>query len=109
MADPNRLQEAQTILISMSPSTPRMVGTGNDLYYDAQLGYLPLAGITAPTLVVHGTNDGDVDPVNATYTAATIPGAQLYWVNGGSHLLVLSDTIDTLTQVQLDFLHQHAP
>ena len=109
VTDPVRVEQARAILLSMSPSVPRMVGTANDLFYDARMGNLPLAGIRAPTLVVHDTNDGDGDPSNATYSAATIPGARFHWVTGGSHILALADDAAEIARIQIAFLRQYAP
>jgi pimeloyl-ACP methyl ester carboxylesterase len=109
MANPDRINIIKTVILTMSPSTPRMDGTANDLAYDTQLGYLPLSEITTPTLVIHGTHDGDVDPVHAIYSKATIPGARLMWIEGGSHLLVLSDHADEVNRAELDFLNSLKP
>ncbi len=45
-----------------------------------------LAGITAPTLVAHGTEDRVVDPAAARYAAGKIPGARARWFPGVGHL-----------------------
>jgi pimeloyl-ACP methyl ester carboxylesterase len=47
---------------------------------------LPLAPIKCPTLLIEGTADKDVLPSRAEYAHATIPGSELYWIAGGSHL-----------------------
>lgn len=47
-----------------------------------------LAGIGAPTLVVHGTADAVVDPGNSDLLAGRIPGAALEWLEGCGHLLM---------------------
>lgn len=44
-----------------------------------------LAGITAPTLVVHGDSDVVIRPEGGRATAAAIPGAQLWLVPGLGH------------------------
>jgi proline iminopeptidase len=44
-----------------------------------------LAGITAPTLVLHGTDDPLVPPAAGRDTAASIPGARLEMVEGMGH------------------------
>jgi pimeloyl-ACP methyl ester carboxylesterase len=44
-----------------------------------------LAGITAPTLVIHGTADPLVVPQGGQETADAIPGAELVWVEGMGH------------------------
>jgi pimeloyl-ACP methyl ester carboxylesterase len=42
--------------------------------------------ITAPTLVIHGTDDTVVDHRNAELLAARIPGARIELIPGGGHL-----------------------
>jgi len=44
-----------------------------------------LRTITAPTLVVHGTDDPLVPPDCGRDTAATIPGARLMLIDGMGH------------------------
>lgn len=44
-----------------------------------------LSEITAPTLIVHGTQDGAVPPACAREAAARIPGARLRWMEGCGH------------------------
>jgi pimeloyl-ACP methyl ester carboxylesterase len=44
-----------------------------------------LRGITAPTVVIHGTNDRMVRPSGGRATAAAIPGAQLVTIAGMGH------------------------
>jgi len=43
--------------------------------------------ITAPTLVLHGTDDNVVDPRNAEVLARNIPDARLLWVPDAGHLI----------------------
>lgn len=45
-----------------------------------------LASITAPTLVIHGTADEMLYPVNGELIASRIPGARLYTMDGVGHL-----------------------
>jgi pimeloyl-ACP methyl ester carboxylesterase len=50
-------------------------------------GLLPRLGeIRVPTLVLHGTVDGLVQPGNAKLLADAIPGARLEWIDGASHI-----------------------
>ena len=46
-----------------------------------------LAGVTAPTLVIHGTVDPLVHPEGGRDTAASIPGAKLLMIEGMGHAL----------------------
>ncbi|MGH3440462.1 MAG: alpha/beta fold hydrolase [Nitriliruptorales bacterium] len=45
-----------------------------------------LRGITAPTLVVHGTSDAVVDPRNADLLAGLIPDTSVVMLDGAGHL-----------------------
>jgi len=45
-----------------------------------------LGAIAAPTLALHGTADGVVDPRNSELLAQRIPNARLEWFEGGGHL-----------------------
>ncbi|GAA2766665.1 alpha/beta fold hydrolase [Streptomyces paradoxus] len=46
-----------------------------------------LATVTAPTLVLHGTEDPMFPPVHAEATAAAVPGARLVMIEGMGHTL----------------------
>ena len=48
-----------------------------------------LRGVTAPTVVVHGTSDRLGLPQGAEETAAAVPGAELVWIDGMGHELPL--------------------
>jgi len=63
----------------------RQAGVHNDLAQLAAITQLDLAPITCPTLIIHGTADKDVLPRHGEYAKATITGADLYWIDGGSH------------------------
>lgn len=54
-----------------------------------------LAGVTAPTLVLHGTEDPMFPPAHAQATAAAIPGSRLVMLDGMGHTLptVLDDRL----------------
>jgi pimeloyl-ACP methyl ester carboxylesterase len=64
----------------------RQEGLHNDLEQFAAITQLDLAPITCPTLIIHGTADKDVPPRHGEYAQATIAGAELYWIDGGSHV-----------------------
>jgi pimeloyl-ACP methyl ester carboxylesterase len=44
-----------------------------------------LAGVTAPTVVIHGTRDPLIRPAGGRATAAAIPGARLRMIDGMGH------------------------
>jgi pimeloyl-ACP methyl ester carboxylesterase len=52
---------------------------------------LSLAGISAPTLVVHGADDATMSPDNARIMAEAIPGAELQMWPGAGHYYVTDE------------------
>ena len=62
------------VFLSMSPSISLREGTFNDLVNYSTMPPMPLENIQAPTLIVHGTADGDVPMEDAEYAASRIPG-----------------------------------
>ncbi len=48
--------------------------------------YDRLTGISAPTLVLHGTDDLMIDPENARVLASRVPGAELVLLEGAGHV-----------------------
>jgi pimeloyl-ACP methyl ester carboxylesterase len=63
--------------------------------------------ISAPTLVLHGTEDQVVAPANATILAERIPGAELHWLDGAGHLYH-SEQAEAADAAVLDFIGRHA-
>lgn len=58
-----------------------------------------LRGLDVPTLVIHGTADRLVQPDNARLLAQAIPGAQLVWLDGASHVFWTDRTAETVDLV----------
>jgi len=75
------------LMATMSEHFPeRQDGVHNDLSQMAAITRLDLAPITCPALIIHGTADKDVPPRHGEYAKAAIAGAELYWIDGGSHI-----------------------
>lgn len=70
--------------------------------------YPRLGAITAPTLVLHGTQDRLVAPANAEVLASSIPGAELHWLEGAGHLYH-SEQAEAADDAVLEFLARRAP
>ena len=62
-----------------------------------------LPRITAPTLVIAGTEDVPTPPEHARQIASLIPGARVEVIEGASHLANLSH-VDTVTALLVSFL-----
>jgi pimeloyl-ACP methyl ester carboxylesterase len=65
-----------------------------------------LPGITAPTLVVHGSDDQMNVPANAEVLAKRIPGAELRIIDGARHAYYYEFRAEA-SQLVLDFLARH--
>ena len=79
------------------------------LHYQASEGHDTwdlLPTITAPTLVIHGTNDRINMTANAALLADQIPNAELYMVKDGRHAFH-EEFREESTRVVMDFLSRH--
>jgi pimeloyl-ACP methyl ester carboxylesterase len=64
-----------------------------------------LALIATPTIVVFGTLDHTVTPVNAEQLVKALPHGSLEWIEGGGHV-VMEEVPDTVNRLLLTFLDQ---
>ncbi len=109
MKDPGRAKVLTGMMKSMSPGELRRDGMENDLEQLKKVDALPLNKITAPTLIIHGTDDADVPAADAELAANTIPCAELYLVHGGFHIMALTDMIGEITHKRVVFLKEQIP
>lgn len=85
--DPAKLECLRLIVDSFAEHFERRrQGLDNDLGQLSHLAALPLSTITCPALIVHGDADKDVDMDHARHAHACIARADLYLIEGGSHL-----------------------
>jgi pimeloyl-ACP methyl ester carboxylesterase len=75
----------RTVILSGSDWPRTRPGYDNDDAQFASLSPLPLAQITCPTLIVHGSADTTVPTGHAERAQAAIAGSQLRWIPGGRH------------------------
>ncbi|MBN2283169.1 MAG: alpha/beta hydrolase [Deltaproteobacteria bacterium] len=109
MQNPEKEQILMGVLKSMSPTSLRRRGLANDLEQLAVIKEPALGDIRVPTLVVHGTDDHDVSMEHAVFTASSIPGAELYVVEGGFHIMPACICADEVTARKMAFLKKHRP
>jgi pimeloyl-ACP methyl ester carboxylesterase len=104
--DPDRVALLRALTATTSRhAAQRRAGLLNDFDQFAAMGELPLAGITCPTLIVHGAADKDVPTRNATYAHARIPTSELHWIPGGSHFAFwINDDAETHQRLVLDWI-----
>ena len=91
LASPEKLAYLRRVLADAPPFDLLRAGFDNDIEQFGAIEQLPLGQVRCPTLVVHGTHDGDVRFSHAENSAREIAGAELHRVEKGWHLLALSD------------------
>lgn len=105
--DPRLLGVARQLVTTFTPYDLRRPGLENDLVQLAAIGRLPLETIRCPTLIAHGTADGDVPFASAEAAQRRIPNAAFHRVEGGWHVLNLSEGANGLVAAQVQFLGKH--
>ncbi|MDE2968094.1 MAG: alpha/beta hydrolase [Chloroflexota bacterium] len=106
IASPEKLDVLRRLVDGPSFGSLR-AGFDNDMEQFATIDRLPLEEVRCPALIVHGTDDGDVPYRHAEDAAQAIPGAELFTVDKGWHLLRLSDGDDAYLQAEIEFLQEH--
>lgn len=84
---PEALVLVERLIDEMNPAAPRAAGVVFD--NTAELPGARIAGITAPTLIVHARDDLLQLYHNAEYAVRTIPGARLMSYAAGGHLVAI--------------------
>ena len=100
-ADERKRRFVVDLAATVSWRGARKPGRDNDAAQFAAIDDLGLAGITVPTMLVHGRVDTDVRPSHAEFAAAQIPGAQLEWVEHGGHLAAFTDPDSDAIQARI--------
>ena len=83
---PEKTKAIRTVMWSLWPSSLRAAGTTNDVGEFSALA-LPIDKIRVPTLIIHGTEDINVDFSHGQLLADTIPNAQFHVIEGGDHMM----------------------
>ncbi len=69
LGDPHRRSIVEILMQSLTPYEDRAAGLDNDLERFAELDDSLTSGVACPTLILHGTHDGDADPAYAHHAA----------------------------------------
>ena len=107
LASPEKLGFVQGLVAGGPPIGLLRAGFDNDLRQFGAIGRLPLREIRCPTLVMHGTHDGDVLFAHGERSVREIPGAELHRVEKGWHLLALSEGAEDYERAKMEFLLRH--
>jgi pimeloyl-ACP methyl ester carboxylesterase len=108
MKDEKRLKILMDLIRSMSPPKLRAKGLSNDMKQLKGVEDLPFEHVAAPALIIHGTVDFDVPLDHARNAAGSIPNAEVHIVDGGFHILALSDNAAQINEKKMMFLKRHS-
>ncbi len=106
MAIPEQVAWYKKFVRTTCPMSPRMDGLNNDLKQLEQVSFASLEAINCPTLVIHGTVDGDVSYTNAEFSASSIPDARLYSLENIGHLEWLGEHVSKMNSDIIGFLKE---
>ncbi len=97
---------ARSVVRTMNPLDLRRAGLDHDSTEDNLFdgAIFELERITAPTLVVHATDDTFIPIAHGEYTAAHIPDARLVRFDSGGHFVGLRDQAATVIS---EFIREH--
>ena len=108
LTSPDALAFFKGITGMMHPYSERAQGVRNDFRQGSAMSPLPLATITCPTLIVHGTRDAMAEFYDGVRAHEHIKGAERYWIEGGDHMAFwLSPRAPAAQASALAFLNQH--
>ena len=108
LKDSQKLEFAVDLFRTMNPYKLRKEGTEIDFEEGAKIDKLPLEKVKAPSLIIHSKKDADVKFSDGEYAASTIPNAEHFWIEGGTHLgFWLSDQAEEAQVLAVDFLKKH--
>ena len=105
---PGKQDKVVAMLKTMYPTSLRRPGFVNDMEQIYQYPSYPLGQITTPTMVIHGTSDMVVPFSHGLRSADTIPGAQFFSIEAGTHLDFISHAEIIRLKIAA-FLSEHKP
>lgn len=107
--DPEKLRFLLDVVTNkIGPWSLRYKGIANDLKQYASLSETGPLPISAPTLVIHGTDDAAVDPSHAKSVHSRIRDSELAMIHGAGHAVWFAH-YDEVESLVLQFLNEHKP
>jgi pimeloyl-ACP methyl ester carboxylesterase len=98
----------EILVRSTYPFALRVAGRRNDSRQFSRIGQWPLAQITCPTLIIHGTADKAVPFSHAQHAHEAIAGSELRAFEGGDHFISITRSTEINALVG-DFVAMHSP
>jgi pimeloyl-ACP methyl ester carboxylesterase len=99
LEDPVKRSKMESLMWDMWPISQRQVGQDNDFL---QFGNLDLnaSAITVPTLIIHGTEDINVEYAQSVALAEQIPGAILHTIEGADNTMPFSHSEEMAAAIE---------
>ena len=97
--DPAKLKRIESLMWSSWPMSLRQLGDANDLTQFADID-LNASAISVPTLIIHGTEDINVEYTQSIVLAQQIPGAILHAVDGADHMMPFSHSEEMTAAIE---------
>jgi pimeloyl-ACP methyl ester carboxylesterase len=107
LSDPRKLSTLIAIAQSgIQLSAQRRAGSRNDVEQFSNMPVYLVESIHVPTLVIHGTDDEQVPYTHGLFIAQRVPGAELYSIEGGTHIVFVTHAEQVLSRL-FTFLSEH--
>jgi pimeloyl-ACP methyl ester carboxylesterase len=100
LENPEKLANMESLIWSTWPVSLRDAGMQNDLYQFRNLN-LSSDNISAPTLIIHGTEDTNVPFTQSESLASQIPGAELHVIEGADHMMPFSHSEEVSAAIEM--------
>ena len=97
--DPAKLKKIESLMWSSWPMSLRQLGEANDFTQFADID-LNASAISVPTLIIHGTEDINVEYTQSIVLAQQIPGAILHTVDGADHMMPFSHSEEMTAAIE---------
>ena len=97
--DPAKLKKIESLMWSSWPMSLRQLGEANDFTQFADID-LNASAISVPTLIIHGTEDINVEYTQSIALAEQIPGAILHTVDGADHMMPFSHSEEMTVAIE---------
>ncbi len=97
--DPVKRGKMESLMWASWPISQRQVGLANDFVQFAALD-LDANAIAVPTLIIHGTEDINVEYAQSVALTQQIPGAILHTIEGADHMMPFSHSEEMGTVIE---------
>jgi pimeloyl-ACP methyl ester carboxylesterase len=107
--DPVMLEITRELISSMSPMNNRKAGMNKDVEICRAINTLNLETIKAPTLIIHGKMDHDVDFSHAENAHSRIKNSELITLQKAGHVIPLSSDYQYYVTNKQSFFKKYRP